>query len=99
MKWWLSFADGDGFRGAVVVEAADFPTAVERSHAVGCNPGGECKGWPLPAEADGEYDLDRLYGKTELEAMGEMTEAQAEAKGLQLASPGELLCEEHNRRP
>ncbi len=51
--WWLSFADankpeGQQFNGAVMVEAHDFIGAVKVAHALGVNPGGECKGAEFP---------------------------------------------------
>jgi len=55
MFWWLSFADGtlprgSQFLGGVLIEAESFVDAIERSHALGINPGGEVKGagpsWP-----------------------------------------------------
>lgn len=55
MYWWLSFADGTRpkgtqFLGGVLIEAKSFMDAVERSHALGINPGGEVRGagpsWP-----------------------------------------------------
>jgi hypothetical protein len=48
--WWLSFADEKEFLGAVIVHANDFVEAVMRTHIVGINPGGECKGMPISAE-------------------------------------------------
>lgn len=51
--WWLSFADDDGFRGACIVKAHGFLTAVMLTHALNINPGGECKGvGPVPIEAN-----------------------------------------------
>ena len=50
--WWLSFADDDGFRGAVIVHAEDFLTALMECNLRGINPHGECKGRPVPAGAE-----------------------------------------------
>lgn len=62
--WWLSFVDpavaatvpehlqkpgGPSFLGACWVEAEGFVHAVETAHLLGCNPGGEVRGWgPFP---------------------------------------------------
>lgn len=44
--YWLSFCDpdrpkGTQFLGICIVEAADLPTAITKSHVLECNPGGE----------------------------------------------------------
>lgn len=49
--FWLSFADDDGFRGAVIVHAEDFMTAVMECNLRGINPHGECQGMEVPPEA------------------------------------------------
>jgi hypothetical protein len=59
-RWWLSFVDphkaaprdeqvpgGPGFLGVSIVRAPDFLTAVDFAWALGCNPGGEVKGYPM----------------------------------------------------
>ncbi|WP_280413149.1 hypothetical protein [Nocardia asiatica] len=59
-RWWLSFVDttksappdeqvpgGGGFLGVSIVRAFDFMTAVNVAHALGCNPGGEVRGYPM----------------------------------------------------
>lgn len=57
MSYWLSFADmtrphGQRFLGACVVDADDMLTAVRQAWALGCNPGGEALGHPLPATVE-----------------------------------------------
>lgn len=60
-RWWLSFVDpdkappieqqrpgGPSWLGASIVRAPDFMSAVQIAHALGCNPGGELKGFPVP---------------------------------------------------
>lgn len=42
--WWLSFADEGGFRGALIIHAEDFTTAVMESTIRGLNPHGEVQG-------------------------------------------------------
>ena len=46
--WWLSFADENGFRGAVLMKAVGFSTALLSTKALDINPGGEVKGFVLP---------------------------------------------------
>ena len=46
--WWLSFADDDGFRGLVILEAPGFIAAVEKSRELGINPGGQVRGLEIP---------------------------------------------------
>ncbi len=94
-KWWLSFADANGFLGVCVVEAPDFEAAFKRARAVGCCPGGECRGWALPPEAGREYPLDQLMNREELHHRGDMTISEAEAKGRVLVDQGEFICEKH----
>lgn len=48
--WWLSFANDDGCRGVCMIEGASFIDAVTVSHRLGCNPGGQVVGVPIPAE-------------------------------------------------
>lgn len=48
--FWLSFADSAGFRGAVIVHAEDFLTAITECNLRGINPHGECQGVPISAE-------------------------------------------------
>lgn len=47
--WWLSFASSERNLGVALVSAPDFGTAVLKSHALRCNPGGEVNGWEVPA--------------------------------------------------
>ena len=49
--WWLSFVGkDDGFRGAVIVQAEDFTTALMECNLRGINPHGEVQGAKIPAE-------------------------------------------------
>jgi hypothetical protein len=45
---YLSFADGDGFRGAAIVEAKGILSATLRCNTLGINPGGEVMAIPVP---------------------------------------------------
>ena len=50
-RWlYVSFADEDGFRGAVVVRARGIVTALARCHLLGINPGGEALGVEVPPD-------------------------------------------------
>lgn len=57
--WWLSFVDdaksrpiaeqvpgAGGFLGVCIVEGPHFMQAISASHKLGCNPGGQVKGFP-----------------------------------------------------
>lgn len=53
--WWLSFINPDLPRGArnlgvAIVPATDISTAADKAWELGCNPGGEVAGWPLPPQ-------------------------------------------------
>tara|TARA_Y100000310_G_scaffold303340_1_gene341614 strand:- start:776 stop:1099 length:324 start_codon:yes stop_codon:yes gene_type:complete len=63
--WYLSFADDDGFRGAVFTIAYGFTDAVLKAAELGINPGGQARGWegerpddwpPAPELADVPFD-------------------------------------------
>ena len=46
--WWLSFAGPDGFHGAVMVHAENFPTALMECNLRDINPHGEVQGIECP---------------------------------------------------
>jgi len=48
--WYLSFADDDQFLGGAIVYAPGFVTARAYLSAWGINPGGECRGLPIPPD-------------------------------------------------
>ena len=73
VRWfYLSYADDDGFLGAVIVEARGPVHAFELAQRLGINPGGEVAAWEVPAELPppaeatnrllSKHDLDRLFG-------------------------------------
>lgn len=69
MKWWLSFADDSGFRGACIVSAPSFMLAHTAASMHGCNPGGEMRGWELPEDAEiGERWMNRLLSIDDVRA-------------------------------
>lgn len=72
--WWLSFADpekpaGAQFLGVAIVEAADLPSAIKAAWALGCNPGGSVKGFPVDptqhARLSTKLPVGRLLGPDE----------------------------------
>jgi hypothetical protein len=66
--WWLSFADDEGFRGAIIIHANDFVDAFARVNLLNLNPGGECQGMPIPAEGAAQIDAkwkNRLLSRAE----------------------------------
>ena len=72
--WWLSFAGEEGFRGAVLTRARGFISAIERTHLLGINPGGEVRGVEVPEEAMRSADgiqhaqhADRLLSRKDIE--------------------------------
>ena len=48
--YWLSFADDSGFKGVVILHAANFELAFAESHLLGLNPGGEIQSIEVPME-------------------------------------------------
>lgn len=73
--WWLSFAAEDGFRGVVLTRANSMIEAVQKTHALGINPGGEVRGFEVPATHAGCYkpeEFDRCYSdKQEAQALAD----------------------------
>jgi len=71
-QWWLSFADpelpkGTQFLGVAIVEAESFHQALQLSHAIGVNPGGEVCGYELNiGRVSAEY-TNRLLQSPEVE--------------------------------
>jgi hypothetical protein len=79
--WWLSFLDasrpkGSRFLGGCVVDVApggNLLAAALRAHKLGCNPGGECLGQPIPsqhARMIQAHDVGRLMDRAESESFG-----------------------------
>lgn len=71
--WWLSFATDAGFLGIVLVRAPDFMFAVRETQRLGCNPGGEVRGWPVSAGLElGDpraFWVGRLLSREEADVM------------------------------
>lgn len=80
-RWWLSFCDpdktpppelqrpgGPSFLGVAIIRAPDYISAIEMAHALGCNPGGQVNGVPVPPDIPIPDDyLGRLLTKTDVE--------------------------------
>lgn len=65
--YYLSFADEDGFRGGVFIEAHGVVSAAEKASELGINPGGEVACWgPVPPPVDSA--MNRLLSKEEVKA-------------------------------
>ena len=71
LRWfYISFADDDSFRGAVIVKAPGEAHAIQASHRLGINPGGQAAifkvpdGAPVPPAA-----VNRLLSKRDLEVL------------------------------
>ena len=67
--WWLSFADGHGVLGAALVAGRDFVDAVDVTHRLGINPGGEVAGMAMPSRpVDAEW-TNRLLSLADVRAI------------------------------
>lgn len=69
--WWLSFAGEEGFRGAILTRARGMISAIQKTHEIGINPGGEVKCFPIPHEAEADHPWEqfanRLLSKEEID--------------------------------
>lgn len=71
--FWVSFSGDEGFRGACIVAADCFDSALRYTHRIGINPGGAVQSMELEdanAQNVAPYELNRLYSKAEMEALG-----------------------------
>ncbi|MGW5514637.1 hypothetical protein [Nocardia africana] len=77
--WWLSFVDdtksrpyaeqvagAGGFLGVCIVQADHFMAAITLSHKLGCNPGGQVKGYPTDAPPHPAW-MNRLLTATDID--------------------------------
>lgn len=70
--WYLSFAEPHKFLGSVYVEARGYTSALQRTHRLGINPGGQVLHIPVPPEIAAiipEERRNRLLSRAELEIM------------------------------
>lgn len=77
MTCYLSFCDelrpkGSQFLGGAIVPGDDLISAVKMAHVLGCNPGGEVVGHPIPEDIDAripdEYRA-RLLTRAEIDTL------------------------------
>lgn len=68
--WFLSFAGDDRWLGGLVVEAGHAIAAVEWSHIIGMNPGGQVMILRCDGRRMRRYPRDRLLSRAELEQLG-----------------------------
>ena len=75
--FWLSFCDatrpqGQQFLGVIITRAADHLSAIQKTHKLGINPGGEVRfcGEVCPDEGSKKYKEDVLLSKDELKELG-----------------------------
>ena len=69
-RWWLSFADDDGFRGAVCIRAHTPMMAHLLVSARGLNPGGEVLILPMPDVEDLDVPEGVLMSAEFIESRG-----------------------------
>jgi pseudouridine-5'-phosphate glycosidase len=73
--FWLSFADtsrapGTQLLGVAIVPGADFEDAVAQAWQIGCNPGGQVVGLPIPDTFTiAESNVGRLLTRAEAEVL------------------------------
>ena len=67
--WYLSYADDDGFRGAIYVEAHGPTNAALKARNLKLSPGGQVAMFPVPADKVPPYTFwNRLLTKEEVQA-------------------------------
>lgn len=65
---YLSFATDEGFRGGVIVRGGDVVEATKEAWRLGCNPGGEVLGAPIPDDLiPPDKYKNRLLTKAEID--------------------------------
>lgn len=75
MMWWLSFVDphkppGHRFLGVVILAGENFGEAVRNAWTLGCNPGGEVKGYQVE-DVDPTW-MNRLLDSQEADEVNKM---------------------------
>ena len=68
-RWWLSFADESGFRGAAVVRGTNLIDAVRWSKTLGCNGGGEVMGIEIAEDTQCPFPLNTLMDEATIERL------------------------------
>ncbi len=72
--WWLSFSGEEGWRGAIQINADEYPEledAIVRTHELGINPGGEILSYVVQLddkmrEHALEYGYERLISREDM---------------------------------
>ena len=76
--WWLSYADDDGFRGALIIRGKHFLDACLQARVAHLSPGGQVIGAQIQAAALDEYypesQRNRLLSKEECIRHGHIKE-------------------------
>jgi hypothetical protein len=60
---WMSFSSRSGFKGVIITKALGFAHAIQKTHALGINPGGEVQPCPTDPNDYKPEDFDRLLTK------------------------------------
>lgn len=113
MLWYLSFVGEDRWLGGAFVPGDDLVDAAKRAHVLGCNPGGEVMGHPIPDDVTPppEEYIGKLLDK---ETLSMLDKRAAEADGydgpvgaIKLAAMDPesraavcavgKICDEHNK--
>jgi hypothetical protein len=91
MKWyWLSFVIDGVNVGCCNVQATSKYTALDKTHLLGINPGGEVMIGEIPAP---ELEPDKLISRAELVKLGYLSVSEAEQRGLKQEDlPVEYIC-------
>lgn len=99
MWHYLSFASEAGFLGGCIVRGDDVVEAVKEAHRLGCNPGGEVLGAPIPDEQMvPEQYRDRLLQKDEIDKVWDDCDTIGNfKKEADLDIPDDaIICEHRN---
>lgn len=70
VPFWISFADKEGPKGVIIVQATDPIEAINRVNFLKINPGGEAKIMPVRATEAALFPLEKLITLAELEEAG-----------------------------
>jgi len=74
--WWLSYADDDGFNGAIICKGNDLIDAVTQCKRMGLDLHGQVLGVPFPSGlTPPSMFVERILSKSECDAFGEVMSA------------------------
>ena len=93
--FWLSFADDDGFRGAILAEGSvsDIEAVIRETWKRGVNPGGEIK--IAEVERKGPFELWNLYSREDIDRLDKATPWPAYLKANVCSICNEPDCDTH----